>query len=66
MEVLRCFLCSCVVLHVTLDANGFEEPGGGLTCPHKWETSLLPYSWRKLIDKLTLEAEVLLVAFNRA
>lgn len=65
---MRCSLCNCVVLHVTLDANGFEEEGS-----QPAHTAGRPRSDRfpvvgescKLTDTLTLEAVVLLLAFNR-
>lgn len=68
MEVLRCSLCNCVVLDVTLDAHGFEEEGSqpaqASGRPRADRFPLVGESCT-LTDKLTLEAVVLLVAFNR-
>lgn len=68
MEVLRCSLCNCVVLDDSLDANGFEEEGSQpahATGRRRADRFPLVGESCKLTDELTLEAVVLLVAFNR-
>lgn len=66
--MLCCSLCNCVVLDVALDANGFEEEGSqpahATGRPRADRFPVVGESC-KLTDNLTLEAVVLLVAFNR-